>query len=316
MLRSSESCGRSAFSLVGLVHLGAAGALLAILALGSILAPTHSAAQGPTTELSAVQAQADALRQQISDTESELKAAQKAAEPKRKAADTATAQSDQADAKLDDLSSQVSAARHAAAAEIDKSNQDYEQELSDAQDTRSGGFATAGLMTVIFLVTYGFKRWRGWKWPRWATISGTAVLAILFVAGVVSGITTKDPEQPPAPSPETVKCALVDKPATEQPPAELQAAMDKADATKKKKAHAETRAAKAEVPVKKARAKLASLKADLKPLAKKEADLQHEVKVAEQKAAAEAAFRAEATTIDYNQLIKDPSNYRGTRSST
>ena len=284
--------------------------LSALIVAISLIASAPAWAQDPATELSSVQATADGVRQQISDAEGRLAEAQQAAQPEQQAARQADARADAAEVNVTRQTHQVDADRSEAARSVAAAQEKYEAQKSDAADERSGAFGAAVLVALLALGVYGLKRWRGWTLPRWALVAGGTVLGTMFVGGIASGLATKSAAQPQLPDETQQLAEAAELSAEDSPTPTLQAAIDDAERLRAAADRADQRLEDAEQPANEINDELVKLHDDLASLADQEDDLQHEIEVAQQAAEEEAAFRAEATTIELRPAAQESRGIR------
>lgn len=283
-----------------------AAVLLAVVAGG-----LSSAAADPASELAAAEESVASATARLAAAEQSVSQATEAFAPIKKEVNSAVAaakgQLEQAEA----LKHEVVAERRGAAEEVEAAESDYEDEKSTHNTTTAVGI---GLAIAVVLAAIGaalFAKFRKWPLKKNPTRAIAGVLSLLFLGGLALALIPSEPEAPEfsanveklasayegnplrPPTPDMVKEFLAVKPL-----------LAKAKELKKAAEPSVNRLAEAESEASEAQKELTSAKSEMKTVGRV-------VAREERVAAEESNFKEEATSIDYNQLIKNADAYKG-----
>ena len=283
-----------------------AAVLLAVVAGG-----LTSATADPASELAAAEESVSSATARLAAAEQSVSQAAEALAPIKKEVNSAIAdargQLEQAKA----LKDEVVAERRDAAKELESAENDYQDEKSTHDTTTVVG---VGLAIAAVLVAIGaalFAKFRKWPLKKAPTRVLAGVLTLVFLGGLALALIPSEPEAPEfsssveklasayegnplrPPTPDMVKEVLAVKPL-----------LAKAKKLKRAAEPSVKRLAEAESEASEARKQLASAKSEMKTVGRV-------VAREERVAAEESEFKEEATTIDYNQLIKNADAYKG-----
>jgi len=283
-----------------------AAVLLAVVAGG-----LASATADPAAELAAAEESVSSATVRLAVAEQSVSQAAEALAPIKKEVNSAIAdargQLEQAKA----LKDEVVAERRDAAKELESAENDYQDEKSTHDTTTVVG---VGLAIAAVLVAIGaalFAKFRKWPLKKTPTRVLAGVLTLVFLGGLALALIPSEPEAPEfsssveklasayegnplrPPTPDMVKEVLAVKPLL----AKAKKLKQAAEPSVKRLAGAESEASQA-------RKQLASAKSEMKTVGRV-------VAREERVAAEESEFKEEATTIDYNQLIKNADAYKG-----
>jgi hypothetical protein len=252
-----------------------------------------------------------AAKSKVANAEAEVDQADTALKPVKAKADAADKTAQAAEDEADRIRGELEGERTEAAQEIAAAESDYEDEQSAHDTTTAVGLGVAGLALLVAIGALVFSRVGKWPLSKRATQASAAGLGVLLVAGLGVALVPSSPEAPGF-SDETLELAAdakgdpADPPSAELVKAEEAAAplVAKAQPADEKRDEAERVLAKAESKLNKANSELSNAKG-------KTASARADVEKQEREEAKEAAFRDEATAIDYDQLIKNPYRYVG-----
>jgi hypothetical protein len=283
--------------------------ILAALLL-SLAAPAAVWAD-PASDLSAAEAEEAVAEADVLAAEGEVQKSEDALRPVERRADDADRAAADAQAEVISIREELIADREDAASEIEAAEGSFDDEQSSRDTQTTIGLGIAGLAIVIALVAFVFSRVQKWPFSRRHTQLGAAGLGVLLLIGLGVAFIPSSPEAPEF-SAETEELAAdaegdpFDPPSDELVAAEAAAEplAEKAEPLDVKREAAEGVVADAESELGTAEGNLDSAQGDVRFAA-------NVVEREERKAAREAAFREEAITIDYDQLIKNPFRYVG-----
>ena len=216
-----------------------------------------------------------------------------------------------AEARIESIRDEVVAERQAAAREIAAAESNYDDERSSQNLTTAIGLVVAVVALPVAAAAFVFSRFRSWPLSKPLTQSVGAGLGAVFVGGLLLALVPSsprapefseettdlaraaagDPADPPTPELKRAEAALVPVQEAAEP---LNAAAEKA----------KNRWASAASKGRAAQRVLVSAEKDVRVAAK-------EVERIEDIAHEEEDFKAEASSIDYDQLAKNPEAYRG-----
>jgi hypothetical protein len=283
--------------------------MASVLVLG--FSASSVAVADPASDLAVAEEAESAAQAELASAESEIETAEKALEPIRKRADAADEAAEEAEFDAEDVRDELIFERTEASEEIEAAEADYEDEQSTHDTLTLIGLVIAVAAALIALGAFVFSRFK--KWPlarRWTQIAAGG-LGVVFLVGLGLAVLPAAPEQPEF-SAETERLAAeagddpADPPSKELIEAEAAAKplLKKAEPLDAAREDAEDVLADAESNLEDAESELNRTKRQVNVAA-------NVVEREEREAAKEAAFREEATTIDYDQLIKNPYRYVG-----
>jgi hypothetical protein len=290
-------------------------ARVAAVGLASTLAlaiPVTTYAQDPYAELSAAQAKARAVQADLTTANAQLDQAKKDFAPVDQRADQADQTAAAAQARVQKIEDRLVAERTDAAEQVQSANDAYQDDQASHDTTTAVGLGVALAAVVVALSALAWNRFT-WIWllPRWLMGGILGMSALALIGGVALALV---PDEPVAPviSPELQQQASYaeDNPA-DPPTDELKRAVAQAAPLLAAAERLDRARSQAQSQVTDAQGKVASVQDQLDAAQEGVRVTQRKVNQAEEAAAEEAQFRAEATTIDYDQLIKDPTDYIG-----
>ncbi|HWD39612.1 MAG TPA: hypothetical protein VG944_12240 [Fimbriimonas sp.] len=272
--------------------------------------PVCSAAD-PAEDLATAETSEAQASTQVSAAESEVGSAEQALEPIEKKASTADEAAEEAEANVETVRSELIEERTQAADEIESATADYEDEQSAHDTTTAIGLGIAGLALLIAVGAFVFSKLRKWPLSKRLTQLGASGLGVLFLAGLGLAFIPASPSAPEFTDETEALAAQAKGDPADPPTQELTAAEEtaeplvkKAESLDKNRDDAAGVVADAESQLEDAQSSLRGARQDVRFAA-------NVVEREEREAAKEAAFREEATTIDYDQLIKNPYRYVG-----
>lgn len=287
-------------------------AFLAVFAasLLTMVVPSNTLGD-PASDLAAAESEQASANSTLVAAELALVQAEKSADPivlKAKRADEAV---EAAEGEVRAVETKLIADRRRAQNQVEDAEASYNDEKS-SHDTITGiGIALA--IAAILVAIAGFVLSRSGKWsiPKKLALPLGGLLGVIFVGGLVLAFVPSDPNAPQF-SNEIRELAKAAEGNPLNPPThklqESKAAVvplvEKAEPLDSARDKAEGQVESAESKVQHAEGVLASAKSDVNAVQKKVAQI-------EAVAAEESEFREDATTIDYGQLIKNPSAYKG-----
>lgn len=283
-------------------------ALITVLSCAFISSP---ASADPVSDLGAAEEVESVAESTVASAEAEVDQAEAVLKPVKAKADAADEAAQAAEDEADRIRGELESERTEAAQEIATAEADYEDEQAAHDTTTAIGLGIAGLALLVVIGALVFSRVRKWPLSKRATQVSAVGLGVLLVAGLGVAFVPSSPEAPEF-SDETMELAAdasgdpADPPSGELVKAEEAAAplVAKAEPMDEKRNKAERALAKAESKLDTAKSKLSNAKG-------KTASARADVEKQEREEAKEAAFREEATMIDYDQLIKNPYRYEG-----
>lgn len=265
----------------------------------------------PASDLSAAEEAESAAMSDVVAAEAEVGAAEKALRPIAAKAGAADRAAEDAQTEVATAREELAAERTQAAKEIDAAEAAYEDDESAHDTTTAIGFGIAGIALLVAAGTFVFSRVEKWPLSKGLTQALAGGLGLVLVAGLGLALVPSSPDAPEF-SDETKQLAAdaegdpVDPPTKELIEAEESAKplVAKAKPLDENRDRAEDAVADAESNVDEAKRELTKAKGQVKLAA-------NVVEREEREAAKEAVFREEATSIDYDQLIKNPFRYNG-----
>lgn len=292
------------------VRLSSAGAVALITLLGCAVTPSGALAD-PASDLAAAEDSEAAAQSRVTSAEAEVDQAEAALKPVKAKADAADEAAQAAEDKADRIRGELESKRTNAAEEIAAAEADYEDEQSAHDTTTAIGLGVAGLALLAAVGALVLRRVRKWPLSKRAAQAFAAGLGALLVIGLGVAFVPSSPEAPEF-SEETLDLAADAKGDPADPPTnELVKAEEAAAPLVAKAKSADEMRDGSEGAVTKAKSKLDKAKSELSNAKQETASAQAAVERQEREEAKEAAFREEATTIDYDQLIKSPYRYEG-----
>lgn len=298
-------------------------ALLVLLVLSVIAVMAPAASLGdPASDLAAAQGEEAVAKSKMTDAEQAVSQAERALAPIAERADTADQEAEAALAEVGEVKKELVTERRAAAKEVETAEASYDDEKSSHDRTSGIGIAIAIVAVLLAIAAFIFSKVRKWPLSKQLTQILGGALGVVFIGGLVLALVPSSPSSPEfsAETQELAKAAEGDP--AEPPSPELKEAEEAAAPLVAAAEPLDSEREKAEGAVESAQGKvqydesvLASAERDSN-VAQNEID---RIKAAEERKAArieaieakETAFKEEATTIDYNQLIKNPEAYTG-----
>jgi|GEM_PF-2954949 len=284
-------------------------ALVAALAMAApAAAQSVEEAQG---KLSEAEAKVDAIQAELDPIEARLHAAEQEAEREtdelKKLADVGGPYHEE----VEELTAEIKQSRQDAAAEIESAEQAY----ADDQDSHDRnvliGLIVLGIGLIGGIAFFAATRFSSWQPQRWLTIAASAAAAILALVGLVLIVTAPSAEEPTFSEELVAEAEMADESPQDDPTPELAAALEKERPYKQK-------AARLGAIIEEKIAAAEDIADEAGAIESRRGDAQEDVKfltgrleAAEAEVAKEESFKAEAVTIDYKQLIKNPSRYIG-----
>jgi hypothetical protein len=289
------------------------GRALSLGALVVVFALPANAVADPASDLAVAEEAQSAASADVASAEGEVEAAEKALEPIERKAGAADRAAEDAQAEVEAVGDRLASERTEAAEEIAAAEADYEDEQSTHDTLTAIGIAIAAAALLLGAGAFVFSRVGKWPLSKGLTQALAAGLGVVLVGGLALALIPSSPE-PPELSAKTEALALAAKGDPLDPPSreliEAEAAARplaaKAGPLDEAREEAEGSVADAEANVEDAEVGLSGANRQVRLAA----DV---VEREERKAAKEAAFREEATSIDYDQLIKNPFRYSGER---
>lgn len=287
-------------------------ALLMVCVMTSVALACPVASLGdPASDLAEAESQKSAASAQVAAAEAEVRQAGKALGPVAERAEGADQALEAAEEEVALVEEELVNERRAAAKQVETAEANYDDEKSSHDTTTSIGIALVIAALAIGGAAFAFSRFG--KWPLSKTLTQVlfGALGIVLVGGVVLALVPSSPKAPEF-SAETLELAagaegdpadpatpeLLRAEAAVEPLAETAEPLDSARGRYEEQLEgAESNAADAENNL-----TVASRQVNV---------AEREVEHLEEIAHEEESFREEATTIDYNQLIKNPEAYRG-----
>jgi hypothetical protein len=285
--------------------------ILAVSVLALALVSPSLAVADPASDLIAAEEAETAAQAKVATAEDRVKGAEANLEPIATKAAAAAQAAEKAEDEEEAIRERLVAERTQAAEEIKTREADYQDAKSTHDTVTAIGVGVALFSLLMALGAFVYSKFRKWPLSKQLTQMIASGLGVAFVGGLGMAFIPSPPD-PPEFSVETQSLAsaakgdptdpptkeLIEAEAATKPLAERAAAIDKV------RDKAESSLADAESEMEKAEAKANGTKKQVKLAA-------NVVEREEREAAKEAAFREEATTIDYDQLIKNPYRYIG-----
>ena len=208
------------------------------------------------------------------------------------------------------IEAEIEEERSAAAKQVVSAEKRYEDEQSshDSAQNTGIGLVVLGLIAAgVGVVLIRLKRWKPGRPLKVALGIGSAALV---VAGIVVAAAASSPSKPTF-SAQTRELAKAPSDPSAEPPAKLEAAQAKLASAESAAAPIEEEGTRLNEQVEAAEAEFTKANAALTDAEEKESRAKNAIAKAKASERKEAEFREEATTIDYNQLIKNPNRYKG-----
>jgi hypothetical protein len=299
--------------------------LILAFAMG-LVALTAFAGSGPawgasSESLAAAEQEVTAAKPEVATAQREMKVAKATVAPIEAEAAKAEQQVLDAQEQITDVEGEIEEERSGAAREVASAEKSYEDEKSSKSSTRTIGIVLLVLSVLSGVLLFVFARLGQWK-PN--TVSKVVAGAGLVVAAVIGVVLLASSSSPPAPtfSKQTEELAKAPTDPSAQPTAKLEAAQIKMASAESVAAPIEKEHKKLYEGFEAAQGNFEQAQADLTAAQQKESKAQNAiyraeksereaVEKAEKAEREESEFREDATTIDYNQLIKNPDKYKG-----
>lgn len=283
--------------------------LLSALLLFSVT-PTISAAD-PASDLAVAEEAESEASTKVSAAEAEVEQAEQKLKPIQRKANAADEAAEEAESEAENVRDELVEERTEAAAEIESVEADYDDEKSAHDTTTAIGLGIAGLALLIAAGAFVFGKIRKWPLSKRLTQLSASALGVLFLIGLGLAFIPSSPEAPEFSNETKALAAEADGDPADPPSEELIEAeeaaeplIERAEPLDESRDEAEGAASDAESRLEEAQSSLHSAKREVK-------FAENVVEREERKAEKEAAFREEATSIDYDQLIKNPYRYIG-----
>ena len=279
--------------------------------LGSVFLASQAVAD-PATELAeAQQRESSAAAAAAAAAEEAKKEAEAAYEPVADRAEAADEEVSAAEERLESVKADLVAERRGAAGEIEAAEAAYEDEKSSHDTTTAVGIAIAIAALVAAMIAFGFSRFRRWPLSKPLTQVLGAGLAVVFIGGLLLAFVPGSPQRP-AFSDETEELARAAAGDPADPPSpELVEAEGALPPLKEAAAPLDAAAERAKKRYDSSAAKNREAQSVLASAEKAVESAEREVEKVEAAAHEEEEFKEQATTIDYDQLLKNPEAYRG-----
>lgn len=284
--------------------------VMSALLLLALSVPAASFAD-PASDLAAAQEEESAASANVAAADAEVKQAEKALEPVEKKANAADEAAEVAESEAAEIKGELESERTGAAEEVEAAEANYDGEKSTHDTTTAIGFGIAGLSLLIAVGAFIFSKVQKWPFSKRLTQVAVGGLGVLLLIGLGIAFIPSSPQAPEF-SDETMELAADAQGDPADPPTDELTEAEEAAAPliTKAKPLAEARE-EAEDSVSNAESKLDDAKSELNDATSEVTYAQNVVEREERKAEKEAAFREEATAIDYDQLIKNPYRYEG-----
>jgi hypothetical protein len=293
----------------------------ALALLGALVGGSVSAWADPAESLANAEQEVATATPEVASAQRKMKSAKAEVAPVAAEADMAEQEVLAAQAEVTEIESEVEDERSTAAKEVAAAEKSYDDEKSSKSSTRTVGIVVLALGILCGILLFVFARMGQWK-PNTASklIAGGGV-AVAVVIGVALFAASSPPSAPTF-SNQTEELASAPTDPSAQPSAKLESAQVKLTAAESAAAPIEAKHQKlyegfesaqgrfeqVEATLTTAQTKASQAKAAIYRAEKAEREA---VEKAEKVEHEEAEFREQATTIDYNQLIKNPDKYKG-----
>lgn len=290
-------------------------ALFAIALLAPTLLcglPTSSSAQQDlASRVSAAETKVRSLEGEVAAAKRNLAEAKRGAAPALAAARQAQARARRAEERVERLATSVRAERERARDQVAEQHAAYQRQRDSLATRRQIAMTLALLAALVLAAGWTGKRFRAWNLSPRLLRSGTITLTLLALASLGYALLAPTPSKP-AIKPSLAELAdLADVDPLDEPTPALQLAMERLEPLARVAETQNRKRARALRPVKAAKRTLASLEGQLADARDELEDAERALAKAERAAAEEAAFKAEAKSIDYDQLIKNPYEFVG-----
>lgn len=280
----------------------------ALLPIGLI--GTSVASADPSADLAAAQESESTASSQVAAAEGAIQGAEETLAPIEAKAGKADDAELTALAHANSIEEELVEERAAAAKEIEAVEADYDNEKSTHSTVQGIGIGLAVLAVVVAGAAFALSRFRPWPLSKRLTQVAAGITSLVFVAGLVLAA-LPGPDAPHLSREVRELAADAEGDPADPPTQELVAAEAavKPLAAKAKPLDAEREEAEGRLSA--AESDLADTEAELRAAKQEASQAQEEIEREERIAAKESEFKEEATTIDYNELIKNPYKFIG-----
>jgi hypothetical protein len=287
-------------------------ALLGVcLAALMVVAYPASSIGDPASDLIEAESQKSTASVQVTAAEATVRQAEEALAPIAERAEGADHALVAAEGRLALVEEELVDERQAAARQVGTAEANYEDEKSSHDTASAIGIVLAIAAALIGGVAFAFGRFRKWPLSKALTQVLAGVLGLALVGGLALAFVPSSPRAPEF-STGTLKLAGAAEgdPADPATPELLRAdaavkpLAARAEPLDHDRGRSEEQLEQAESTANDAESRLAASSRQVNAA-------EREVEKLEAIAEEESNFREEATTIDYNQLIKNPEAYRG-----
>lgn len=283
-----------------------------VVSLGAAwLAAPAPAYADPAADLAAAESDLGEATSKLAAAKQQLQRRQRELRPIASRAQRLRAAADRAEARVESVAAALRDERLEAAEVIAEAREKHDDEESRRDTLVAAGIALIAIAVLAAIVAVVLRRRQ--KWPlsaQWTRVAFGG-LGILFVGGIALIVLPGAPEEPRFTPEQLALAADAEGDPLDPPTPELERARAKAAprlaaarSAAKDEARAKAKVARAQREVE--RAKRAHARAE-----QRTDKARSVVARLEREEEEEAAFREEAKTIDYDQLIKDASDYKG-----
>lgn len=269
-----------------------------------------SALADPTADLAAAEESESAARSQVSAAEQGVRRAEEVLTPVEKLAVSADETETEAISHADSIKEDLVEERTDAAGEVKEAEADYEDEKATHDTIRNIGIGLTILALLAVAGAFVYSRIKKWPLSKRLTQIGAGAFGLLCIGGLVL-VFLPGPDAPQFSKVVEELAVDAEGDPADPPTQELLAA--EADvkplAAEAKPLDAERERAEGKLSA--AESDLDDAEGELSDAKREVSQAQGEVEQEERLAAKEAEFKEQATTVDYNELIKNPYKYTG-----
>ena len=289
---------------------GLAATICLLVTVGWFGAPTIAVAD-PAADLAAAESAMDDAESRVVSAESEVDRRRQDLRPLARRSIRLDRVAERAEADVESIEVEVRDERQAAAQAVDKARADHEDEVAAGDALRIVGIVAMVMAAGLTLAGFAWGRLR--KWPLGSTQTRVALgsAALVIVAGLALALVPSAPSPPEFTEEQLALASAAEGDPLDPSTPELRRARAAAapDIAAAKSAAAD--AGRARAGVRRAQKEVRSAKRARTRAGREGEEAKRVVARIERDAAEEAAFREQATTIDYDQLIKDPLDFKG-----
>jgi hypothetical protein len=285
--------------------------LTCVLALlGALVAGSVSAWADSAEDLSSAEQEVAAAKTEVATARSKMKVAKAKVGPVEAEAEEAEQKVLDAQEEITDIEGEIEEERSAAAKEVASAEKSYDDEKSSKSSTRTIGIVMLVLGVLSGVLLFIFTRMGQWKPNTVSKVVAGAGVLVVVVVGAVLLATSSSPSAPTF-SKQTEELAKAPADPSAQPTPELKAAQARMVSAESAAAPVEERHQKLYEGFELAQGDFERAQAALTTAQQKQSKAETAIYRTEKAEREEAEFRENATTIDYNQLIKNPDKYKG-----